>query len=133
MKSLLSDNSKFIPLNIEKSKLLNYIVNLEKKLKEHFKTLENNNKILEDKFKSICPIGTHPSILYGLPKVHKIVIDSIPNFRPILSVIVTLICKLANFLAPILSPRTVNDYTVEDSFSFAKEIVNLIIVFLWQV
>ena len=80
MKSLLSDNSKFIPLNIEKSKLLNYIVNLEKKLKEHFKTLENNNKILEDKFKSICPIGTHPSILYGLPKVHKIVIDSIPNF-----------------------------------------------------
>ena len=133
MKSLLPDNSKFIPLKFEKNKLLNYVVNLENKLKEHFKTVENNNKILEDKFKSICPIGTHPSILYGLPKVHKIVIDSIPNFRPILSVIVTLICKLANFLAPILSPRTFNDYTVEDSFSFAKEIVNLIIVFLWQV
>ena len=50
MKSLLSDNSKFIQLNIDKSKWLNCIVNLEKKLKEHFKTVENNNKISEDEF-----------------------------------------------------------------------------------
>ena len=69
MKSLLSDNSRFIPLNIDKSKWLNYMVNLEKKLKEHFKTLENN-KISEDEYKSICPIGTDPGILYGLSKVH---------------------------------------------------------------
>ena len=68
MKSLLPDNSEFIQLSIDKSKWLNYIVNLEKKLKEHFKTLENNNKILEDKFKSICPIGTSPGNLYGLPQ-----------------------------------------------------------------
>ena len=33
IKSLLSDNTKFIPLNIDQSKWLNYIVNLEKKLK----------------------------------------------------------------------------------------------------
>ena len=38
--SLLSDNSKFIPLNIYKSKWLNYIFNLEKKLMKHSKTLE---------------------------------------------------------------------------------------------
>ena len=54
IKSLLSDNTKFIPLNIDQSKWLNYIVNLEKKLKEHFKTLEKDNKISEDEFKSIC-------------------------------------------------------------------------------
>ena len=47
MKTLLSDNSKFISL---KNKSLNYSVNLEKKLKEHFKTLENNKKKL---FKSL--------------------------------------------------------------------------------
>ena len=39
MLSLLSDNSKFTPLDIDKSKRLKYMVNLEKKLKEHFKTL----------------------------------------------------------------------------------------------
>ena len=40
MKSLLSDNSTFIPLNSDKSKWLNYMVNLEKKLKEHIKFSE---------------------------------------------------------------------------------------------
>ena len=124
MKYLLSDNSKFIQLSIDKSKWLNYIVNLEKKLKEHFKTLENNNKILEDKFKTSCPIGTSPGILYGLPKVHKIVIDNIPKFRPILSGIGTPVYKLAKCLVPILSPLTVKDYTAKNSFSFAKEVAN---------
>ena len=69
--SLLSDKTKLIPLNIDQSKWLNYIVNLEKKLKEHFKTLEKDNKVSEDEFKSICPIDTCPGILYGQPKVHK--------------------------------------------------------------
>ena len=124
MKSLLSNNSKFIPLNIDKIKWLNYIVNLKKKIKEHFKILENNNKASEDEFKCICPIGTHSGILYGLPKVNKIVIDNIPKFWPILSAIGTPVYKLAKCLVLILSPLTVNDYTVKDSFSFAKEVVN---------
>ena len=89
IKSLLSDNTKFIPLNTDLSTWLNYIVNLEKKLNEHFKTLERDNKISEDEFKSICPIGTRPGILYGQPKVHKTVINNIPQFRPILSAINT--------------------------------------------
>ena len=62
---MLSDNTKYIPLNIDESKLLNYIVSLEKKLKEHFKPLERDNEISKDEFKSICPIGTRPGILYG--------------------------------------------------------------------
>ena len=40
IKSLLSDNTKFIPLIIDQNKWLNYIGNLEKTLQEHFKTLE---------------------------------------------------------------------------------------------
>ena len=55
---------------------------------------------------------------------HKIVTDNIPKFRPILSGIGTPVYKLAKFLVPILSPLTVKDYTVKDSFSFAKEVVN---------
>ena len=124
IKSLLSDNTKFIPLNIDQSKWLNYIVNLEKNLKEHFKILEKDNKISEDEFKSICPIGTRPGILYGQPKVHKTVINNIPQFRPILSAINTPVYKLAKYLVPILSPLTVDDYTVKDSFTFAKEVIN---------
>ena len=44
MKSLLSDKFKFIQLSIDKSKWIKHIVNMEKKSKEHLKTLENNNK-----------------------------------------------------------------------------------------
>ena len=124
IKSLLSDNTKFIPLNIDQSKWLNYIVNLKKKLKKHFKTLEKEKKISEDEFKSICPIGTRPGILYSQPKVQKTVINNIPQFRPILSAINTPVDKLTKYLVPILSPLTVNDYTVKDSFTFAKEVIN---------
>ena len=70
------------------------------------------------------PIGTRPGILYGQPKVHKTVINNIPQFRPILSAINTPVYKLAKYLVPILSPLTVNDYTVKDSFTFAKEVIN---------
>ena len=124
IKSLLSDNTKFIPLNIDQNKWLNYIVNLEKKLQEHFKTLERDNKISEDEFKSICPIGTRPGILYDQPKFYKTVINNIPQFRPILWAINTPVYKLAKYLVPILSPLTVDDYTVKDSFTFAKEVIN---------
>ena len=124
IKSLLSDNTKFIPLNIDQNKWLNYIVNVEKKLKKHFKTLQKDNKMSEDEFKSICPIGTRPGILYGQPKVHKTVINNIPQFRPILAAINTPVYKLAKYLISILSPLTVNDYTVKDSFTFAKEVIN---------
>ena len=39
----------------------------------------------------------HRNILYGLPKIQKIVIEDIPNFRPILSAIVTPVYKLVRF------------------------------------
>ena len=89
--------------------------NLEKKLKEHVKFSENNHKISEDQFRRICPIDKCPGILLGLPKVNKIVIDNIPKFRPILSAFNTSVYKLAKCLVHILSPLTVNDYTVKDS------------------
>ena len=70
------------------------------------------------------PIGTRPGILYGQPKVHKTVINNIPQFRPILSAINTPVYKLAKYLIPILPPLTVNDYTAKDSFTFAKGVID---------
>ena len=125
IKSLLSDNTKFIPINIDQSKWLNYIVNLEKKLKKHFKTLEKDSKMSENDFKSICPISTSPGILYDQPKVHKTVIKNIPQFRPILLAINTPVYKLAKFLVAILSPLMVNDYTVINSSNFARNVIKV--------
>ena len=47
-----------------------------------------------------------------------------PSFRSILSPIDTPTYNQAKFLVPILSPLTVNDFTVHDSFSFAEEVAN---------
>ena len=59
--------------------------------------------------------------MHGLAKVHKIVTDGLPSFRPILSVISTPAYKLAKFLVPILEPLTTNEYTIKDSFTFVEE------------
>ena len=48
--------------------------------------------------------------------------DNCPSFRPILSTIATPTYELAKFLIPILKPLTENEYTVHDSFSFAREV-----------
>ena len=60
--------------------------------------------------------------MYGLGKVHKIVTDGLPSFIPILSAIGTQTYKLAKFLVPTLEPLTTNEYTIKDSFKFAKEL-----------
>ena len=65
-----------------------------------------------------------PGILYGNPKVHKTVVNNTPKFRPILSAINTPTYSLAKYLNPILSPLTTNEFTVKNSFDFAKEVVS---------
>ena len=74
-------------------------------------------------FSNIAPTGSKPGILYGLPKIHKELVDNLPKFRPIVSMIGTPTYKLSKFLVPLIEPITTNEYTVADSFSFAKEVV----------
>ena len=47
IKSLLSDSSKFMELPIDEGKWINYIVNLESKLKGRLKVFKNEQKLLE--------------------------------------------------------------------------------------
>ena len=124
IKSLLSDSSKFMPLPTDEGKWLNYIINLENKLKDRFKVFKNEEKISEKEFDNICPVGTNPGILYGNPKIHKRLVNNIPKFRPILSGINTPTYFLAKYLNPILLPLTTNEFTVKISFDFAVEVVN---------
>ena len=57
---------------------------------------------------------------------HKgvLVNDPVPPFRPILSAIGNCSYNIAKFFVPILKQFTINEYTVKDSFSFCKEIID---------
>ena len=120
--NVIFDSSKSIALNIPPEDYLNDIVNVEKIIRKLFHNLYNNNKITEDELLRICLVGSRPGILYGNPKVHRLVVENMPKFIQILSTINTPGYNLAKFLIPILEPLTHKEFTVKDSFSFAKEI-----------
>ena len=83
------------------------------------KSLEDQGEISEKEKKDLYP----PGVLYGLAKIHKALEDEIPSFWPILSTIGTPTYKLAKFCDQLLKPLTNNEYTIKDSFSFAKEVL----------
>ena len=58
----------------------------------------------------------------GILKIHKPVLNNLPKFRLILSAINTPGYKIAKFLIPILELLIHNNFTIKDSFDFAKEI-----------
>ena len=89
VKRAISDSNRFFRLNITPGKYLNYIINIENKLRRLFKDLLDNDNISKDEYDKICPKGSRPGILYGNPKIHKPVVDNLPKFRPILSAINT--------------------------------------------
>ena len=75
-----------------------------------------------DTYEKIKPMGSAPSVLYGLSKVHKTSVDKKPKQRPILSAINTPTYKLSKYLVKILEPHTKNSLTAKDSFTFANEV-----------
>ena len=87
VKNVISDSSKFIPLNIPPENHINYILNIEKKFWNLFNNFYESNKISKDELLKICLAGSRPGILYGNLKVHKPVFDNMANFRPMLSAI----------------------------------------------
>ena len=130
MKELIDDDTKFMDLNKHPDEWLSHILNSEKRVRQAlYKYCEKNKKhvkyvFTEQQYWSIAPTGTRPGILYGLPKIHKALVNNLPKFRPIISMIATPTHKLSQFLVPIIEPITTNEYTVKDSFSFAKEVVD---------
>ena len=75
----------------------------------------------KDEFLKICLVGSKQGILYGNPEVYEPVVYNMTIFWPILSAINSPGYNLAKFLVPYLEPFTQNEFTVKDSFSFAKE------------
>ena len=123
MENILKDQSKFEKVKI-RTRILNYQVNHEKRINEYLKSLKNSSSLSVDPYKKIKPFGSRPGFLYGLCKVHKAIVDTCPSFRPILSAIGTPTYKIVKFLVPVLNCLTVSEFTIKDSFVFAKEIVD---------
>ena len=71
----------------------------------------------KDECDKICLKGSRRGRVYGNPKIHKQAVDNLSKFRPILPAINTL-----GYNSPILEPLTHNEFTVKDSFRFAKDI-----------
>ena len=121
---ILADTSKFRKINIAEGKDYNYIHNQELRISRELKKLNKKGTLSDSEYEELAPCGSRPSILYGLPKVHKTVLNNSPKQRPILSAINTPTYKLSKYLVKLLEPFTRNKHTTKDSFSFAEEIRN---------
>ena len=98
---------------------------MEERIIRFLKCLEDQGEISEKEKKDLYPSGSQPGVLYGLAKIHKALEDGIPSFRPILSAIGTPAYKLAKLCDQLLKSLTNNEYSIKDSFSFAKEVLEL--------
>ena len=68
-------------------------------------------------------IYIQPGVLHRLAKIYKELEDGISSFRLVLSAIGTPTYKLAKFCDQELKSLTNNEYTIKDSFKFAKEVL----------
>ena len=110
-------------MNIEKGKALNHFIHMEERIIGLPKSLEDQGEISEKEKNDLYPSGFKAGVLYWLAKIHKTLEDGILSFRPILSAIGTPTNKLAKFCDQSLKPLTNNEYTIKDSLSFAKEVL----------
>ena len=118
MLTILNDVSKFQRVSTPLPVILR---RQEDKLNNFLRPLLKQSIIDEATYRSLYSSSAQPGRLYGLLKTHK---PDLP-LRPILSALNTFNYNLAKYLVPILAPLTTNEYTVSDSFSFAKELCNL--------
>ena len=81
IKSLLLDCHKFMQLPIDEGKLINYIINLESKLKNCFKVIKNEEKFSEKKFDGIAPLELRPEFYPVILKYIKQSLTKLLNFH----------------------------------------------------
>ena len=118
MDGILSDCTKFSPVNQEWFKT---IIKSEDKVNRFLSSSLQSGNIDKSTYDNLRISSSRPGVLFGLPKVHK---QGVP-LRPILSSIGTSGYSIAKFLVPYLDPLTTNEFTVKDSFHFAREISQL--------
>ena len=68
---MLNKNDQFLKLSIHEEKHYNFLINLEKKIREPLKELYQLDIIDKKTYDKLCPFVSHFGILYGLAKVQK--------------------------------------------------------------
>ena len=103
-------------------------------IKSRLDDLYNHDDLSKDNYKFLEPCACKLGVMYGLCKVHKSTTDNdnVPAFRLLLSAIDTGNYNLSKFFVSILKQFGINEYTVKDSFSFSKEILDQDPKFLWD-
>ena len=71
-------------------------------------------------YKSLYPQSSQPAVMYESSKIHKPLVNSAPKLRLILSALNTGTYNWAKFFVPLLQHLTSNQFTLKDSFEFAK-------------
>ena len=110
-------------MNIEEGKSLKHLIHMKERIIRFLKSLEDQREISDKKKKDLYSLGSKPGVPYELAKIHKALENGTPSFRPISSAIGTPTYKLAKFRDQLLRPLTSNEYTIKDSFSFDKEVL----------
>ena len=92
-----------------------------------FKNRRDKKEIAIEQYKGLSPTSVRTEIMYGLAKVHKIVADGLPPFRPILSAIGTPTYKLVKVIVPMLVPLATNGCAIRNPSYFLKNFKVLIL------
>ena len=121
IKNSLNDKLKFQKVYIDHDKILDHLIRMENRVTDVLKNLRDKKEISIEQYKDFNPSGSRPGIMDGSAKVHKIVTDGLPSFKPILSAIKTPTYKLAKFLVPMLEPLITNEYIIKDSFTLVQK------------
>ena len=84
-------------------------------------TLFKRGEITEKEKKEMRPKPSQVGRAHGLPKIHKSY-NTLPNFRPIIDTTNTPHYGIEKLLTRLLSPLTINDNSVKDSFEAVNRI-----------
>ena len=114
---------KFVP--IENTSIRRHTLKIEDKVNNFLRKMKSNQSINDETYNKLYASGSSPGILYGLPKTHKADFSSKFQYRPIFAAYKTPTFNVAKFLVPLLSHLTMNEHTVENSYSFSKDIVSM--------
>ena len=123
MHEILSDTTKF--RKASNQDIYDISRKIETRIRNYLRNqLHKPGLITDEQYKRLYPNGSHISIMYGLPKVHK---KNNP-MRPICSAIGTSTYELSKFVANIIKPASFNnkfDTDLDNTFNFVNQIKDI--------
>ena len=115
-------------MNVEEGKTFKHLIHMEEWIIRLLKSLKHQGETCGKEKNDLYPSVSTPAILYWLAKIHKALEDDTSSFIPILPAIGTPSYNLAKFWTQLLTTLTSNDYTIEDSISFTKEVIEFYVL-----